>query len=157
MIEALRYTDLILYDLKLIDSDLHQKYVGVPNGTILKNARLTAEHHAVHGSPEIWIRTPVIPNITDTEENIAGIGKFIAENLNEHIDRWELCAFNNLCVSKYERLGINWAFRGVPLMEKAQMEKLLGVARHSGVDEKKILWTGSARAESRADRNEGGI
>jgi pyruvate formate lyase activating enzyme len=62
---------------------------------------------------EIWIRTPIIPDATLTEDNIRGIGKFIAANLNGLVKRWELCAFNNLCKDKYSRLDIFLGIQGL--------------------------------------------
>lgn len=67
------YTGLFLYDLKLIDDDLHRRYTGVPNGPILENLRLLASRGA-----RVIVCVPVIPGITDSEENMDGIARFVA-------------------------------------------------------------------------------
>jgi pyruvate formate lyase activating enzyme len=75
----------------------------------------------------VWVRTPVIPGATDSSENIEAIGRFLAEaGLPE---RWELCAFNNLCRDKYERLDLDWKYKETSKMPKASLEQLAALAR----------------------------
>lgn len=153
--KILPYTDLILYDIKEIDSKKHQEFTGSPNEKILNNLLVISEWMKINGTPkELWIRTPVIPDATDTEENIAGIGKFIAEN-KLHPDRWELCAFNNLCNDKYLRLGTRWVFEKYGLLEADEMNRLVIVAKNSGVDSETVLWTGSVKTEEEIVINTG--
>jgi pyruvate formate lyase activating enzyme len=96
---------------------------------------------------ELWIRTPIIPNATATEENVRGIGEFIAARLPGMLQRWELCAFNNLCRDKYLRLGQDWEYQNQGLLSKQDMEKMADVARNSGVDPTIVQWSGSTRLE----------
>ncbi|RLD89381.1 MAG: glycyl-radical enzyme activating protein [Bacteroidetes bacterium] len=146
--KILPYTDLLLYDLKEIDSVKHRKFTGNPNEKIFNNLLTISEWMKIHGKPgELWIRTPIIPDATDTEENIAGIGKFIAEN-NLQPNRWELCAFNNLCNDKYLRLGTRWIFEKYDLLEEEKLNHLTEVAKKScGINDKRVLWTGSAKTK----------
>jgi pyruvate formate lyase activating enzyme len=153
--KVLPYTDLLLYDLKEINSNKHREFTGSPNEKILNNLLTISEWMKIHGKPEeLWIRTPIIPDATDTEENISGIGKFLAEN-NIHPDRWELCAFNNLCNDKYLRLGIQWQFEKYNLLEKEKLDRLVKVAQDTGVDKSKVLWTGSAKTKEEIIRIQG--
>ncbi len=146
--KILPYTDLILYDLKEIDSAKHKDFTGSPNEKILNNLLVISEWMKIHDFPKtLWIRTPVIPDATDTEENIAGIGKFMAQN-NIRPHRWELCAFNNLCNDKYLRLGRQWIFEKYDLLEAEKLNRLVEVARNSGVESPEILWTGSAKSQN---------
>jgi pyruvate formate lyase activating enzyme len=96
---------------------------------------------------KLWIRTPIIPGLTADKENVLGIGKFIAENLKGVVERWELCAFNNLCRDKYTRLGKEWMLKDSPLLKKDFMETLAEAARRSGVDPAIVCWSGSTRLE----------
>jgi len=117
----LPYIDLVLYDLKIFDSQEHRRIVGADNSPILENYR-----RLMAAGVRVWVRTPVIPGATDSEENIAAIGEFIAAaGLPE---RWELCAFNNLCRDKYERLDKTWDYKDAGLTEKARIEKLTEIA-----------------------------
>ena len=144
----LPHTDLLLFDLKEIDADKHERFTGIRNDKILKNLTRVGDYMRSSGHPtELWIRTPIIPDATVTDENIRGIGKFIAANLDGLAKRWELCAFNNLCKDKYSRLDLTWAYRNCALFSKLQMEKMAAVARNSGVDPSIVLWSGSTKLE----------
>ena len=143
----LPYTNLVLLDLKIYERRKHQKYTHVDNETILKNARYIAEYCALHPETKLWIRTPVIPHITDSDENILYIGKFIAEYLQPVVERWELLAFNNLCKDKYERLDMDWQLNDIALIKKEKMERLYEVALSSGVNPETVMWTGAMKTE----------
>ena len=145
------HADLVLFDLKEIDSERHARFTGQPNERILANLVGLAEQIRNGQSPaELWIRTPLIPGATLTEENILGIGAFIARDLGDVVARWELCAFNNLAADKYHRLGLQWEFEGVELLSEADLRHFEDVGRRSGVDPDIVLATGRARLE-RAD------
>jgi pyruvate formate lyase activating enzyme len=133
-------TDLVLFDLKLIDSDRHRAFTGQPNETILANLlAVRAEGR------RMWIRTPLVPGATAARENLMGIGGFIAEHLDGCVERWDLCAFNNLCREQYRRLGIDWEYAGTPLMTAEELNEKAGYARSSGVDPGIVRITGAAR------------
>lgn len=141
----LPHIDILLYDLKEIDSQRHKLFTGSGNEKILANLVFTARFKESHANPKaLWIRTPVIPGATDTVENIGGIGEFIHARLHGAVDRWELCTFNNLCRDKYQRLDMNWAFADCGLPEKSQMEELTRVAQ-SRVPRSSVCWSGSTR------------
>lgn len=145
---VLPFADLVLFDVKEIDPDLHRRYTGSSNETILENLRQVASYVAEHLYPrELWVRTPVIPGTTDREENIEGIGRLLATLPSGSVKRWELCAFNNLCRDKYLRLEMHWEYDNTPLMTREQMERLASVARNSGIDPSSVIWTGSVRME----------
>lgn len=145
---VLPYVDLILMDIKLIDEEEHKKWTGVSNAVILDNIRYIARKKRDGKiSTRIWIRTPIIPGATDTQANISGISRFIDENLHGLFERWEMCAFNNLCRDKYRRLGIEWQFAKAPLMTRSQMDGIRAVARQNNSEPEKIFWTGSTAVE----------
>ncbi|MBI9083672.1 MAG: glycyl-radical enzyme activating protein [Desulfobacterales bacterium] len=146
--KILPHTDLLLFDMKLIDSEEHRRYTGKGNKKILENLLFIRGWREDHGCPDkLWIRTPVIPGATDSEENIAGIGEFIHRHLADGMDRWELCAFNNLCRDKYSRLDLNWAFHDAKLMTEARMTRLCALARSRVDDPERVQWSGSVRSE----------
>jgi pyruvate formate lyase activating enzyme len=72
--------DLFLFDLKLMNDDLHQKYTGVSNQLILKNLIELDQL-----SKKIIIRIPIVPELTDTNENLFAIRGFISylKNVSE--------------------------------------------------------------------------
>ncbi|NLL63341.1 MAG: glycyl-radical enzyme activating protein [Ruminococcaceae bacterium] len=98
----LPFTDMIYYDLKLFDSRLHKKYCGTTNENILENFeklfRLSQK-----GDFILLPRTPLIPNITDTDENLISIADFL-KNLG--VKRSELLSYNPTWFEKNQKLGI---------------------------------------------------
>jgi len=96
--KVLSYTDLILFDIKHMDSKKHKTGTGVENEKILKNAKRVSNR----GIPMV-IRIPVIPGYNDSPENISNTAKF-ARELNSLI-RVELLPYHKLGVSKYEHMG----------------------------------------------------
>ncbi|MFW5780533.1 MAG: glycyl-radical enzyme activating protein [Bacillota bacterium] len=137
--KLLEYTDLILYDIKHIDNERHKELTGVENKLILQNAKRLGSLE----KPEIWVRTPIIPDATDSEENIKGIGKFIKEHM-KNIEKWELVAFNNLSREKYKLLEKQWEYKDTQLMEKEKMQKLTELAKKY---HKNATWSGATRVE----------
>jgi pyruvate formate lyase activating enzyme len=140
--------DLILYDVKAIDPGVHRILTGRTNEIILRNLlQIQAMRQARNGGPRLWIRTPLIPGATATEANLHAIGSFLAQSMDGMLERWELCAFNNLCRDKYRRLGIAWAYAETPLMRRGELDALAGTARSSGIDPALVTVTGAARSE----------
>ncbi len=144
LLGLMEYTDIILIDIKLLHSPLHKKFTGVDNGLILKNI-LCIKDYVEQGNPlKIYIRTPVVDGCTSGDENILAIGKFIKDNLENIIDKWELILFHNMCQVKYEELDREWVHKKTPLMDKAQLEHLKELTRMTGIADSKISITGLA-------------
>ncbi|MFX0179530.1 MAG: glycyl-radical enzyme activating protein, partial [Candidatus Hodarchaeota archaeon] len=140
--DLLPYIDIVLFDIKAMDSRKHEEYTGVSNKTILENAKWISRYVKENGKI-IWIRTPIIPNYTATEENVKRIGEFIVNELNNIPDQWDILSFNKLCEIKYSRLGMSWPLSGEPLMTKEEMENFLEIAKSTGV--KNVKWSGLTR------------
>ena len=104
----LPFVDLVLYDLKLYDDDLHRQFTGSSNRLILNNLlHLCDVQHSQSRPFKLWIRTPLIPGTTSTSENLTALGYYLSQEFDGAIERWELCAFNNLCRDQYTRLGLD--------------------------------------------------
>ena len=89
--------DFVIMDIKLIDKDKHKKYTGVENDKIIKNFHTLKNS----GKPYI-IRTPLIPQITDSEDNLCEIRELIGDS------RWEKLEYNKMAAAKYKMLGMNY-------------------------------------------------
>lgn len=92
-----KVTDLILYDIKLLDSTLHRYYTRVPNEVILENLR-----HIASMEQAIQVRVPCIPEINDGKEHIQAIAKFMREI---GLQRIALLPYNVSAGAKYQWLG----------------------------------------------------
>lgn len=147
LLAALEQTDLLLYDLKICDSEQHRKYTGSGNELILANL-IAALAEAGRSKTKVWIRTPLVPGVTDRAENIADLARWLGSYGNQQIERWELCAFNNLCENKYLMLDREWPYRGVKPQNRAALDSLVEIARaHLSGREMLVQWTGSAALE----------
>ena len=141
--QLLPYMDLILYDLKEMDAAKHIEFTGADNRMIHENIlRMVDYIHSNQLLVRIWIRTPLIPGMTASLENITAIGTFINAYLSEDVDKWELCAFNNLCNDKYNRLGVRWSLKDTELLLRGEMEELLLEAKRSASSIKQVTASG---------------
>jgi pyruvate formate lyase activating enzyme len=102
LLEAAALTDLVLYDLKLMDDADHRRHCGVGNGLIRDNlARLVAT------DVEVRVRVPLIPGLTDTPGNLAAIAGFVAGLPRR--PEVHLLPYHGAGAGKYERLGMSYA------------------------------------------------
>jgi pyruvate formate lyase activating enzyme len=92
-------TDLVLYDIKLLDPARHRRYTGVDNGIILENAVRTAQL----GIPMV-VRVPIIPGYNDAPEDLDELAAFVSQRLHG-VDTIHLLPYETLGKAKYERLG----------------------------------------------------
>ena len=147
ILKTLPHTDIVLYDLKLMDPDLHKIYTQQSNQVILQNLLLVGETiRSRFPNMRLWVRTPLIPNATATRENLMAIGSFLAEHFDAEVERWELLAFNNLCRDKYRRLGRSWDYESTPLMSEDELERLHDWSRESGFYPDRVIVTGASKA-----------
>ena len=100
-LQLLARSNLIFFDLKLIDAEAHRHYTGCDNDLILSNLQLLSKS----GKPFI-IRVPLVPGVTDTDENLAGIAKTI-EKLPGLVEV-NLLPYNRAAGSKYQYAGMEF-------------------------------------------------
>ena len=139
LLSLIPVTDVFLYDIKLSDAKKHFFYTGVDNSHILENFKtLCKQANEGKSNFHIWVRTPLIPRATATEENIQAIGRILSP-FHDVIDRWELCSFNNVCKDKYRQLHMHWEYIAEPLMPQDQVDYLTNVARKMFSAEKVVI------------------
>lgn len=153
-IDLVRRTDLLLFDLKTLDPKRHRMLTGRTNHRILKNLDAAAGLIARTGRPKLWIRTPLIPDDTDNDENIVSIGRFISQKLSGLVRRWDLSAFNNLCADQYRRMGLSWPYPAAGPQPQEKLAHIDSVARESGIDPDLVHVSGLARASDPKGRSD---
>jgi pyruvate formate lyase activating enzyme len=119
--------DLVMMDIKHLDSAKHRAATGVPNERILANAR------RLGAQPQpLIVRTPVIPGVNDTVEEIAAIADFVAQLPG--LAYYELLPYHPMATSKYRSLDLD--YRAVDLVPptKAKMAELAAAAARHGID-----------------------
>jgi len=92
-------TDLFLFDIKIIDPELHRKITGQDNGRIMENLRWLCEKEY-----QVEVRIPVIPAMTDGRDNIEAAAAFLCSLVNPPTVR--LLLFHRTALEKYKRFGM---------------------------------------------------
>ena len=110
--------DLFLYDLKLIDEERHIQYTGVSCQPILENLKRLINHQK-----DVTIRFPLIPSITDTEENIVELGDYLS-SLNR-IKTIHILPYHKTASEKYRRLHREDKMKGIepPAAERIEASR----------------------------------
>jgi len=111
------YTDLVIADIKHMDSDKHRLFTGVSNERVLENLIRT-----VQLEKKLIIRTPVVPGYNGDEKSIRASGSFIKNELGGKIIAWQLLAFHKLGVEKYEALAMEYPMKDYVSKERGQWE-----------------------------------
>ena len=116
--ELLKYTDLVMLDIKHIDDEEHRKLTGHTNKNILDCARYLSEQ----GSP-MWIRHVLVPGITDNDEYLKKTREFI--DTLDTVMKVEVLPYHTLGEYKWKELGIPYKLEGVepPTEERIQNAK----------------------------------
>jgi pyruvate formate lyase activating enzyme len=115
------YTDLFLYDLKVMDGARHEKSLGVSNTLILDNLRQLDARGC-----RVWIRVPLIPGLNDDDENLTAMADLV-RTLNGP-PPVHLLPYHRIGSDKYDRLGIPYPMKATgPLTDErvAQIAALL--------------------------------
>lgn len=98
--DIIPYTDLFLYDLKVMDSEKHKDFTGVDNKQILDNLRFIFSKKV-----DVRIRFPLIPGYNDDKENIFEMIRVLKDLTDYPII--DLLPYHRLGISKYRKLKIN--------------------------------------------------
>ncbi len=109
----LEYTDLVLLDIKHIDSDKHKALTGFPNHNILSFARYLNQKNI-----PVWIRHVVVPGITDDKEYLEKLGNFLSDF--DNVEKIETLPYHSMAKHKYENLGIDYPLSDTPNATKEQ-------------------------------------
>ena len=127
LLEIADFCDMIYFDIKMMDPEKHRKWTGVSNQLIQEN--LGALCQAGHAG-KITVRTPCIPNINDSADEIAAIAKF-AKGLG--IERIQLLPYNPMAGEKYNWIGEGYSLSDAAPRDKAYYEGLNQVAEKEGL------------------------
>lgn len=105
-LELMKYTDLILLDIKHIDEEQHKILTGQTNQNILEMARQLSDM----GKP-VWIRHVLVPERNDKDEYLHRLADFI--HTLKNVERVEVLPYHTLGVFKWEQLGIAYPLKGI--------------------------------------------
>ena len=112
--KVLPYTDIVISDIKHMDSAIHKQYTGVGNERVLENLKKLTEEDR-----ELILRIPVIPNVNDDMDNIAATADFILNELGGKIRTLQLLSFMRLGEEKYTSLGLPYEMKDVKMNRRS--------------------------------------
>lgn len=112
----MKYTDLVMLDIKHIDSEQHRKLTGHGNEHILDCARYLSDIEQ-----PVWIRHVLVPGITDDEQQLKALRHFL--DTLHNIKKIEVLPYHTLGIFKWEQLGIPYTLADVPVPTAEQVKQ----------------------------------
>lgn len=110
--EILKYTDLVLLDIKCIDEKIYKDLTGVE----LKNT-LEFLNYLKEINKSVWVRHVVVPTITDNDKLLKKLANYLKDFKN--VEKVEILPYHTLGIFKYKNLGIDYPLEGIePLSEE---------------------------------------
>ena len=108
----MKYTDLVMLDLKEMDSNRHRTLTGWGNENILEMAKELAGMKI-----PVWIRHVLVPGLTDDKEGLLELKRFM--DYLGNVEKFELLPYHTMGVLKWAELGIEYPLDGIlPPTEK---------------------------------------
>ncbi|MCH5212115.1 MAG: pyruvate formate lyase-activating protein [Oscillospiraceae bacterium] len=104
--ELMKYTDLLLVDIKHIDPDKHTELTGRANDNILDMMRYLSDI-----KKSVWIRHVLVPEWSDNDEYLKRTREFIDKL--DNVQKIEVLPYHTLGVPKWEKLGIEYSLKGI--------------------------------------------
>lgn len=114
--ELFKYVDLVMLDIKHIDSNAHKELVGIKNERVLKFAKFLDSI-----GQEMWIRHVLVPGITLDDKLLYRLGLFIGEL--DHVVGIEILPYHTMALPKYEQLNYDYPLAGVRAAEKEEAQR----------------------------------
>jgi len=114
--ELIKVVDLFLLDIKHIDDEKCIKITGLGNKNTLDFAKYLDKNGI-----KTWIRHVLCPTLTEKEEDLIKLKEFISTLKN--VEKVEVLPYHTLGVLKYEKLGIDYALKGVSAPTKEQVKR----------------------------------
>ena len=115
--ELLKYTDLVLLDIKHIDDEKCKKLVGVSNKRELEFAQYLSDNNI-----KIWIRQVLVPGYTDDEEDLKKLKKFIKSL--KTVENVQILPYHSMGKFKWEKLGSNYELEDVRDANQEDVERV---------------------------------
>lgn len=127
LLAAVELTDLMLCDIKHMDSVKHKEYTGVGNESILENIRLLAQADC-----EVRIRIPLIPGINDSPENISATIDFIKQL--DNVSSVDVLPYHQAARAKYSKLGTDYPGSTIPELGNSALEQTVKLLNRRGLE-----------------------
>ena len=107
LLAAARWTNLFLYDIKILDDARHRRYTGVSNELILDNLKILGREHG-----NVWVRVPIVPGVNDAPGDLEATVRFAASVPG--VRQVNLLVYHHTGAYKFSRLGRPYLAEFVP-------------------------------------------
>lgn len=114
--ELFKYCDLVMLDIKQIDSKKHKTLTGKENENILDFAKYLEEKNV-----PVWVRHVVVKDITDDPLDLIKLGEFIGSLKN--VKALDVLPYHTMGVNKYKELNLSYPLEGMPALDKSEAAK----------------------------------
>lgn len=124
-LELIKYVDLVILDLKEMDSQKHKKLTGQENANILEMAEELSKRGV-----DLWVRHVLVPDLTDDEDGLKDLRLFLDEL--KTVKRVEILPYHTLGLFKWEKLRIHYPLKDTPVPSEEQVakaEQILGIEK----------------------------
>lgn len=114
--EILKYTDLIILDIKAVDKEEYKKLTGQSIDYFNEFVRQVQQN-----GNKLWIRQVIVPTINDNEKNILALKDYVKKLKN--VEKVELLPYRTIGVSKYKELKIPYRLENIEDMSDVEIKK----------------------------------
>lgn len=123
--EVISYADLLISDIKCMDSEVHKQYTGVGCEKILENLKKIAKQ-----GHEMILRIPVIPGINDDMENISKTADYIDKNIGDRLRTLQLLSFMRMGEEKCKSLDREYLMKDLEFDREEFQKKVEEIAEY---------------------------
>ena len=119
--DILKYTDLVILDVKAVENEEYKELTGLDNKRFLNFLDACQRN-----GNKLWLRQVIVPNLNDDERHILMLKEFASKLKN--VEKIELLPYKTIGVHKYKALKLKYPLDGVPQMDESkcrQLQKIL--------------------------------
>ena len=120
--EVLKYTDLVILDIKAIDSTSYKEMTGKDIDEFNYFVEKLLENNN-----KVWLRQVIVPNINDNEEYILKLKEYIKKFKN--VEKKELLPYHSMGIEKYKKLNLKYRLLDTQDMDKNRCKELEGLLK----------------------------
>lgn len=115
--EILKYVDLVLLDIKHTDKSTYRELTGLSIDESIKFREVLNK-----SGKDVWIRQVIVPGVMDNDEYIRSLVKEVKKI--KKVLRVDFLPYHKMAIDKYERIGIEYPYKGIPVMDRDRCKKL---------------------------------
>lgn len=113
--KVLDYSDLVMLDIKTINTELHPKLTGARHEMPLRFLNILEERNI-----DTWIRHVIVPGLTDNDEDLQKLAEYVSKY--KCVKKVELLPYHTMGTFKYDELGIEYPLKGTEQLSKERLE-----------------------------------